>query len=221
MNHLWDSEGVQQQIGRLHRLGEDLSYTGVWHEHPELLFAAIHYFGNWGRAVTACGLDYDKIRRVQVWNRRRIECELRQWRRKRVDLSYNRFERRQPKLFHAAVYHYGSWKRALAAIGVDYRKVRRPEPWSREKVVRRIKQLKRRGVDLSHNAMFAQGHGVAVSMGNYYYGGWPQAIRKAGLDYKQIRKKPGPLPGSKRQASDRADPPVVKTACGKEVQRVY
>lgn len=201
MNTIWHSEEVKIRIGQLHRLGRDLSYTGVWHEHPELLFAAIHYFGNWGRAVAARGIDYAKVRRVQAWTRTRIVRELRKASKNGKDLSYNVFKRYKPKLFHAAAYHFGGWKQALAAIGVDYATVRKLRSWSREEVLRTIKQLNHKRVDLSHRAMFARGYGVVVSMGAYYFGGWRQTIRQAGLDYSTVKKKPGPLPGRKRAPS--------------------
>ncbi len=77
-------------------------------------------------------------------------------------------------------------------MGVDYRQVKKPDAWTRERIVEKIKTLQEKGVDLSFRAMFRQGYGAVVSMGCFYYGSWGRAIEKAGLDYSGIKKKPGP-----------------------------
>ena len=74
----WDREEVIIRIRQLYRSNKDISYTGVLKKYPLLLFAAVHYFANWGKAVTAAGIDYQKVRREQVWSRKRIKEELTQ-----------------------------------------------------------------------------------------------------------------------------------------------
>lgn len=190
---MWDREEVRIRIAQIYSLGRDISYTGVLQEHPLLLFAAVHYFPNWATAVTSSGIDYGKVRRQEVWSKSRIRRELVRLHREGENLSYNEFERRHPKLFHAAVYHYGSWANALSAIGVDYRKIRKLRRWSRQKVTEEIRRLERKGVDLSYRAMFAQSHGPVVSMGLFYFGSWQEAVSRSGFDYSSVKKKPGPL----------------------------
>ncbi len=34
-----------------------------WDEHPHLLFAALHYFPNWGKAIEGAGLNYARVRK--------------------------------------------------------------------------------------------------------------------------------------------------------------
>lgn len=189
----WDREEVKIRIKQLYRLNRDISYTGVLDEHPHLLFAAVHYFPNWGYAVTSCGIDYKKVRRQEVWSRKKVKKELMKLKKTGEDLSYNQFERRHSELFHAAQYHLGSWENALSVIGIDYNKVKKPKKqWSKEGITKEIKTLKDKGVDLSFRAMFRQGYGVVVSMGTFYYGSWRKAIESAGLDYSLIKKMPGP-----------------------------
>jgi hypothetical protein len=78
------------------------------------------------------------------------------------------------------------------AVGVDYESVRKLSRWSRQRVRGEILHLQKQGVDLSCRAMFAQGHGVVVSMGCFYFGSWKEAVSKAGIDYEHVRKPPGP-----------------------------
>ena len=186
---MWDREEVRIRITQLYRLNKDISYTGILEEHPNLLFAAVNYFPNWGHAVTSSGIDYSKIRRHEVWSRKKVQKELMKLQKMGEDLSYNQFERKHPELFHAAIYHLGSWKNALSTIGVDYKKVKKPDAWTREKIVREIKNLEGKGIDLSFRAMFRQGYGTLVTMGCFYFGSWRGAISGAGLPYSRIRKR--------------------------------
>jgi len=192
-NRMWDSEEVKIRIKQLYRLGRDVSYSAVLADHPHLLFAAVHYFRNWGRAVTACGIDYQKVRRQRIWSKKTVIMELRKHKEKGTDLSYNAFEKKYPRLFHAAQYHFGDWQRALSFIDVDYKKIRKwpGKIWSKNKITGKINELKNKGVDLSFRAMFKQGYGVVVSMGAFYFGSWRRSIEQAGLDYDKIKKKPG------------------------------
>ena len=185
----WDREEVKIRINQLYRLNRDISYTGVLDEHPHLLFAAVNYFRNWGHAVTSSGIDYSKVRRHEVWSRKRVKKELMKLQREGVELSYNEFERKHPELLHAAQYHYGNWKNALSVIGIDYKDVKKPREWTGEKIIEEIKTLKDKGVDLSWRAMFRQGYGAVVSASQFFYGSWRKAISRAGIDYSKIRKR--------------------------------
>jgi hypothetical protein len=201
ISRMWDYEEVKLRIKQLYRQGKDISYSAILDKHPHLLFAAVHYFRNWGQAVASCGIDYKKVRRQRVWTRENIIRELKRHKKEGADLSYNAFERQDSKLFHAAQYQFGSWKRALSFIDVDYKKVRKwpGRSWSKKKITSRIKALKNKGVDLSFRAMFKQGYGAVVSMGAFYFGSWRRSIEQAGFDYEKIKKRPGPAKGYKRK----------------------
>jgi len=185
----WDREEVRLRIRQLYRLGRDISYVGVLETYPLLLFAAQHYFPNWGQAVVASGIDYGRVRRQEVWSRKRMREELMVLYKQAEDLSYNEFERRHPKLIHAALYHFGSWESAITSIGLDYQKVRKVKSWSRKKILESIRTLRNEGVDLSHRAMYKNGTGALASAAQFFYGSWREAISRAGLDYNQIRKR--------------------------------
>ena len=186
---LWDREKIRIKISQLHRLRKDISYTGIRDDYPHLLFAAVHYFPNWGHAITSCGIDYGEVRRQEVWNKTRVRKELMKLYKEGEDLSYNKFQRKHPQLLPAAAYHFGSWENAVSAIRVDYEKIRKLKRWSKEEVSKQIRSLKKEGVDLSFRAMFRQGHGAVVSMGAFYYGSWRKAVEETGFDYDKIRKR--------------------------------
>jgi hypothetical protein len=200
-SRMWDRTEVKVRIKQLWRQGKDISYSAILDTHPHLLFAAVHYFPNWAHAVASCGIDYAKVRRQQVWSREKVIKQLRKYKSEGADLSYNAFEKKYSKLFHAAQYQFGSWKRALSFIDVDYKKIRKwpRRTWSKKEITSRIKALKNKGVDLSFRAMFKQGYGAVVSMAAFYYGSWRRAIEQAGLDYDKIKKRPGGPKGPRKK----------------------
>ena len=184
--NIWDSEEIMFRIKQLHRMNQDLSYTAMLDDYSELLGAAQHYFANWGKAVTACGIDYTKVRRNQAWSRKRITKELMKLKKKGEDFTYTGFERRHRQLAPMALYYFGKWDNALSSIGV---KLERPEGWSKERIIKEIRVLKEKGVDLSWRAMRKQGYGPLHAMSHFYFGSWRRAVNKAGLDYNKIKKR--------------------------------
>lgn len=187
---LWDREEVKIRLTQLYRLNRDISYTGVWEEQPELLFAGVYYFKNWSQALISSGIEPNKARRHEIWSKDRIKRELISLKKEGEELRYNEFERRHRKILHAAIYHFGSWQNAISGIGIDYDKVKKVHgEWSKGRIIREIKALEEKGVDLSVKAIRKQGYGALVTMSNFYFGSWGESIKRAGLDYNTIRKR--------------------------------
>jgi len=59
--------------------------------------------------------------------------------------------------------------------------------WSRELILERIRELRRRGSDLTPSQVGVE-QGALVSAAERYFGNWPAAVRAAGVDYSQVRK---------------------------------
>ena len=188
--NVWDQTEVMIRINQLYRQHRDISYSAVLENNMDLLGAAQHYFPNWGAAVTASGIDYTKVRRIESWSRDRIIKELISLSKQGEDLSYNEVEKKHRFLLYAAVEYFGSWRNAITRIGLDYNKIKRPhEEWSKEKIINEIKALKEKGVDLSWRAMRKQGYGPLHTMSSFYFGSWRKAVTEARLDYNKICKR--------------------------------
>ena len=185
----WSAQDVVLGILKGHEMGVDLSYVGILEYNPHLLYAAVHYFRNWGQAITFAGLDYDKIRRQECWSRNRIKGELKKLKRKREELSYNSVEKKYPKLIHAAVYHFDNWESALGSIGIDYEKVHKLKRWTGDMVIERIKKLQKEGRALSYSSLRGDSEGNLVSAGCFYFTNWGKALKAAGLNERKIRKR--------------------------------
>jgi len=98
---VWATDLQQSQLHHLYS-------QGVW------------IFGDWYSAVTAAGLDPEKLGLHTFWNKDRVIGEIQKLRRKRLPLYPVYVMKSQPELFSAANRHYRSWSKALRAARVRY-----------------------------------------------------------------------------------------------------
>ncbi len=149
-------------------------------------------FGSWRKAVEASGVERpsDPARR-RKWTRERVIEAIRELHRRGVDLSHSAAKKENQYLVVVASHDrmFGSWRAAVEAAGLDYSEVSKHESWSREKILRRIRELHQQGESLSHDSAKRR-HGALVSAASSprYFGSWERAIRAAGLRYDDIRR---------------------------------
>ena len=149
----------------------------------------LYYFKNWSHALTSCGIDPIKARRHEIWSRNRIKRELINLSKQGEDLSWKESEKKHRFLLYAGIEYFGTWEKALSTIGLDYSKIKKPHEWSKEKIIKEIKALNEKGIDLSWRAMRRQGYGPLHTMSSFYFGSWRKAVTEAGLDYNKICKR--------------------------------
>jgi hypothetical protein len=127
----WSRDKVAREIRRLNEEGQDLRHSEVAGKHQKLVSASVRYFGSWGVAVSAAGIDYAAIRRksqsarsekVTKWSRDRIAGEIKTLVDTGESLAAATARSNHPALFSAAVSprYFGSWRDAVTSLGVDY-----------------------------------------------------------------------------------------------------
>lgn len=120
----WSKERICQRIRELYEQGEPLSHEEAKRHHGALVSAASspRYFGSWGAAIRAAGLDYDKIRKINRWNKEKIIERIKQLHAAGQDVSLTNMRRLgQRGLIDAACReeNFGSWEAALRAAGIE------------------------------------------------------------------------------------------------------
>ncbi len=128
MHRKWNKDAIALEILSMYESGENLNYSSVASNNLSLLRAATRYFGTWEDAVKFAGLDYDSIRRYKSWTRDRIIARIKELHAQEADLSWrNVCLNIDPQLAAAATKksHFGSWREALEASGLDYDAIRR------------------------------------------------------------------------------------------------
>lgn len=61
--------------------------------------------------------------------------------------------------------------------------------WDKASILARLRQLHRRGVDLSYNAM-SRRHQAVLSAAAYHFSSYRAAVQKAGIDYAGVTRRP-------------------------------
>ncbi len=85
--------------------------------------------------------------------------------------------------------NFGSWKKTVEALGFDYSKIRKTVLWSKDKIIKRIKERHRNGGYLNAIAVISDENRLYCAA-RKYFGSWEFAIIHAGFDYSEIKKKP-------------------------------
>ena len=184
----WSRESIGLEIISLYQQGEILSYSYAAEKHVALLRAATRYFGSWRTAIESAGLNYDDIRCYKIWSRGRIIDRINELFEKGEDLSWRHVSTKvDPQLAAAATKHkhFGSWKSAVSAAGLDYAQIRRYREWDAETIKAKLIDLHTKGIDL--NAKHVEEYDITlITAARRRFDSWDQALTAAGLDYKTI-----------------------------------
>jgi hypothetical protein len=106
------------------------------------------------------------------------------------DLSYSAMSKENLPLLRAAVRHFSNWQAAIEFAGLNYDDIRRYKVWTNGHIVERIRELHRKGEDLSwgHVSLRLDPALAAAATKKHHFGSWQSALEEAGLDYEQIRR---------------------------------
>jgi hypothetical protein len=172
----------------MHKEGGDLNYANIAQNEVALLRAATRYFGSWRAAVEYAGLDYEQIRRYKTWTRDRILERIRQLHAEGQDLSWRHVSTEvDPQLAAAATKrkHFGSWRSAIEAAGLQYGDIRRYREWDEQAVIDRLRELHAEGKEL--NAKSIEEYDITlITAARRRFDSWDKALTAAGLDYSKI-----------------------------------
>ena len=67
----WSKPKIIKILSRMHRSEKNLAYANMRHKFPALLSAAEAYFGNWGKALYAAGIDPKEYFVRRDWHQRK------------------------------------------------------------------------------------------------------------------------------------------------------
>lgn len=187
----WNKAAIIALIKKGRRDGEDLHWSAVTARGDELSKAAFaslqpRLFGSWDRALHAAGLDADEVNRYRKWTKETIVAELRQRHRDHEPLNSGAIQRDDPGLHAAAVRHFSGYDEALRGARLDPERVRERRSWSKDDVVRGLKNSHRSGKPLSDSSVRREHpalYGAAVRL----FGSFTAARSAAGIQWK--RKK--------------------------------
>lgn len=134
----------------------------------------------------------------QTWTKERIIEEILKRRKRRRGLHSYRMMREDPKLYRAARHHFGSWRAAVEAAGLDYEKFRRGDDsnnlpkgyWSPEKVIKEMIKISKDGKIPGVKEAILY-HSKLKAAAEYYFGSWHKARLNA-MAYLAEKEKESP-----------------------------
>ena len=188
MHRKWNKDAIALEILSMYESGENLNYSSVAGNNLSLLRAATRYFGTWEDAVRFAGLDYDSIRRYKSWTRDRIIARIKELYAQDTDLSWrNVCLNVDPQLAAAATKksHFGSWREALEASGLDYDTIRKYREWDDERILEMVREFHRSGKELNAKNMELEDI-TLITAARRPLDTWHKAQTAAGLDYTEI-----------------------------------
>jgi len=221
----WSPAKILARIRSISRRRRPLTTDEVERRYHNLVSAARRHFGSWSKAALAAGVDPTKLQRVVPWNRERVIEAILTRALRSEPLVARLVEPRS--LVEAGYRFFGSWQAAVAAAGLDPRvtdmpprRRRRsqlggaragsagpsddlPQPWSKERVVEMIRARVREHKPINAWAV-SRDHPGLYGAGRRYLNSWDEAIRAAGFEPAEHRRK--------RPSSPRNEPPSQTAA---------
>lgn len=189
MSRKWSKETVAAEIVSLYESGECLNYSAM--ASSALLRTAIRLFGSWRMAIEFAGLDYDSICRYKSWTRERIIARILELHAQGADLSWAHISKSvDPSLAAAAIkpIHFGSWREAINASGLDYDSIRRYRDWDDQRILHDVRSMKARGEELNAKNVGSSDCAL-ITAARRRYDSWHVALSAAGLDYRNIVRR--------------------------------
>jgi hypothetical protein len=183
----WSRDEVVREIRRLSAQGSALNSGHIARRYAALSYAARKYLGGWEEAVTAAGLDYSQIRRKNNWDKKSIAERIRELHAAGEPVHVSAAEKLHSGLVGAAMMHFGNWRRAIEAAGLDYSTIKRQKEWSKKEIVSEIRQAHRQGMKLDTTMEVRQKYRTLHAAAVRYFGSWVEALRAARLE-KVVRR---------------------------------
>ena len=94
---------------------------------------------------------------------------------------------KHPYLYDQGVWIFGNWDKALRAAGFDPEKMRMSQFWDRQKIVKKLQNMRDRNLPLYAHYML-KNHTALFSSSRREFGSWNNALHAAGIT-KQVPKK--------------------------------
>jgi hypothetical protein len=177
----WSKEEVVKVIRELSGRGEPLNPGHVARARPALAYAGRKYLGSWENAIRAAGLDFDKIRRKNFWSRQVVVERIRELHVAGEPLHVSYCELHHGGLVGAASGYFGSWRRAIEAAGLEYRRIKRQHEWSKSIVVAEVRLMHRSGVKIETTGPVRAQYRILHAAAIRYFRSWAAAVKAAGL----------------------------------------
>ncbi len=172
----WDRANVIRSLQARYQRGK--SMTSVWKDDPPLVSAGQRYFGDWGKALQAAGIDPPQHR---SWTKANVVAAIRE--RQRNGLSMTSVWEDDRLLYRGAIGRYGTWRNALAAAGIHVERTK----WSKSLILAKLHAWRR---DHPHSTSIVRDNRKLAAAARKYFGSLEAAFAEAGIEFTQRKWSP-------------------------------
>ena len=165
----------------LHNHG--LSAEVVLQQDQDLYAAACLHFGTWDTALQYAGISVRRVMADEEYKPDRVLQRIRTLCCDGYDMSAQHNIRRDRRLYEAARQHFGSWRKALVAAGVNLEHVclpRKPRKLDKQKIIQQLRERHEAGQSLRRNQVCLENRALATAAINAFHS-WRRALAAAGL----------------------------------------
>lgn len=176
-------EDVIRQIVKRDIQKQGLTEETVVEEARELHEWACEHFGVWETALQYAGVNLSAKGGERLLGPEQVQRELRRLCTKPSNLRSSWNRRKDPKLYRAAVRHFGSWEQALVATGINTANAgvrRRAVRLNKRQVVEAIFERNRRGQPMRWVDVCMDDQTLALSAKRCFEN-WRKAVSSAGV----------------------------------------
>ena len=186
----WTKSTVIRAIRARKRSGRGLNTAVMQKEDYGLSRASRIFFGRngWRKALIAAGVDPIAVMDPRrIWTRKKLIAEIqRRWKDQQPLYAFHLYRNGHAGMLTAGIRFYGSWRKTIEAVGLDYGEVRACKRgwWNKRRIAMEIRRIARNGTQLSPNAMEDM-RGDLTSAARVYFGSWQAALEATDIDYRQ------------------------------------
>ncbi len=173
-------ETIIRRIVELDLAGHSLLEENVRAADELLDAAAVNEFGSWETALGYAGVNAHNVERCRDLTPERIKQQLRRLCTTGYDLGAKVNRCRDRALYNAALRHFGSWREALTAAGINLANVtrRRPKHLDRESMLLWLRNRQAAGQSLVYSEVCLENRDHALAI-RREFGSWKTAIDEA------------------------------------------
>jgi hypothetical protein len=167
----WDRQKVIKKLQHMRNRNLPLYARYMLKNHTALFSSSRREFGSWNNALRAAGITKQvptKLHKSRLGTLRSLR-----------DVVETRSRAAIPPVLKSqAVYYFGSFRNALAALKTDEKLL---SGWSKQKIVTTLLRMHRAKESLSHWKARCEAPALARAAQNYF-GSWRNALHAAGID---------------------------------------
>ncbi|MAE40170.1 MAG: hypothetical protein CML07_04495 [Psychrobacter sp.] len=176
LRRTWDRATVIRLLQARYQSGK--SMTSAWKDDWTLVSAGQRYFGDWGKALQAAGIDPPQHK---SWTKTKVVAAIRE--RQQKGLSLTSVWQDDRLLYRGAICRYGTWNDALAAAGIQFERTK----WSKPLILAELNAWRRDHPDST--SIVRDNRRLAVAA-RKYFGSLEKAFAEAGIESKHRKWSP-------------------------------